>query len=114
MASIEDHIAPWRSVYKITQLLGATDEFRLANSGHIAGIINPPGKEKGLYWSAPSNPPTADEWFAIATQHPGSWWHDWLVWIKARSGKKVAAPESAGSPDHPPQENAPGTYVLET
>jgi polyhydroxyalkanoate synthase len=114
VASIEDHIAPWRSVYKITQLLGGQTEFRLANSGHIAGIINPPGKEKGLYWSAPSNPPTADEWFAIATQHPGSWWHDWLVWIKARSGKKVAAPESAGSADHPPQENAPGTYVLET
>ncbi len=114
VASREDHIAPWKSVYRMTQLFGGETEFRLANSGHIAGIINPPGKDKARWWDAPSNPPSADAWLAEATEHAGSWWPDWLAWIKARSGKRVVAPATAGSPDHPPLGPAPGTYVLET
>jgi polyhydroxyalkanoate synthase len=113
VASVEDHIAPWRSVYRMTQLFGGDTQFRLGHSGHIAGIVNPPGKEKGHWWSAPLNPPTADEWLAAATKHPGSWWPDWLAWIAARSGKRRAAPASLGSEQHPPLEPAPGTYVLE-
>jgi polyhydroxyalkanoate synthase len=114
VASREDHIAPWKSVYRMTQLFGGDVAFRLANSGHIAGIINPPGKDKARWWDAPTNPPTADAWLAEATEHAGSWWPDWLAWIKARSGKRVAAPATPGSPDHPALAPAPGTYVLES
>jgi polyhydroxyalkanoate synthase len=113
VASVEDHIAPWRSVYKMTQVISGETLFRLGHSGHIAGIVNPPGKEKGHWWSAPSNPPTADEWLSIATKHPGSWWPDWLKWALVRAGKKHRAPESLGSAEHPPLDPAPGTYVLE-
>jgi polyhydroxyalkanoate synthase subunit PhaC len=114
VASREDHIAPWKSVYRMTQLFGGEVEFRLANSGHIAGIINPPGKDKARWWDAPTNPPTADAWLAKATEHAGSWWPDWLTWIKARSGRRVVAPAAPGSADHPPLAPAPGTYVLES
>ncbi len=113
VASREEHIAPWKSVYRMTQVLGGTTEFRLANSGHIAGIINPPGKDKARWWGAPANPPTPDAWLASATEHAGSWWPDWLAWIKARSGKRVVAPGAPGSAEHPPLVPVPGTYVLE-
>jgi polyhydroxyalkanoate synthase len=113
VASVEDHIAPWRAVYRMTQIFSGESQFRLGHSGHIAGIVNPPGKEKGHWWSAPSNPPTADEWLASATKHAGSWWPDWHSWIATRSGKKRPAPQALGSAQHPPLEPAPGTYVLE-
>jgi polyhydroxyalkanoate synthase len=111
VASVEDHIAPWRSVYTMTQRFSGDTQFRLANSGHIAGIVNPPGSGKGNYWSAPSNPPTADEWFALATKHPGSWWTDWQNWLTARSGERVPAPTQPGSKRFAPLAPAPGTYV---
>jgi len=113
VASLEDHIAPWRSVYRTTQLLRGEVEFRLGNSGHIAGIINPPGKPKGSWWSAPSNPPSPDEWLASAQKHEGSWWPDWRSWLAARSGDEIPAPAALGSADYPPLDPAPGTYVLE-
>jgi polyhydroxyalkanoate synthase len=114
VASKEDHIAPWRSVYKMTQLFSGDVQFRLGNSGHIAGIINPPGKPKGCWWSAASNPPTADEWLAIAQKRDGSWWPDWQAWLHARGGEERPAPAELGSGDYPRLEAAPGTYVLAT
>jgi polyhydroxyalkanoate synthase len=113
VASKEDHIAPWRSVYRMTQLFGGDTQFRLGNSGHIAGIINPPGKPKGCWWSAPSNPPAADEWLATAEKHEGSWWPDWRAWLIARSGERHDAPAALGNPEYAPGEPAPGRYVLE-
>jgi polyhydroxyalkanoate synthase subunit PhaC len=113
VASIEDHIAPWRSVYKMTQLFGGNVRFRLGHSGHIAGIINPPSSGKGNYWESDANPPTADEWMARARKHAGSWWPDWQAWITERSGERVPASISPGSAAYPALGPAPGTYVLE-
>ena len=113
VASQEDHIAPWRSVYSTTQLFSGDSQFRLGSSGHIAGIINPPGKPKGSWRSAPSNPPTPDEWWAISQKHDGSWWPDWRAWLQARAGDQHPAPSALGSADDPPSDPAPGTYVLE-
>ncbi|MGH7757142.1 MAG: PHA/PHB synthase family protein, partial [Vulcanimicrobiaceae bacterium] len=81
VATADDHIAPWRSVYRMTQSFGGKTEFRLGHSGHIAGIINPPAGKKGSWWSAPSNPPDADAWRTGAVEHAGSWWPDWSDWL---------------------------------
>ncbi|HEV3157037.1 MAG TPA: class I poly(R)-hydroxyalkanoic acid synthase [Candidatus Baltobacteraceae bacterium] len=113
VATAEDHIAPWRSVYRMTQLFAGKTEFRLGHSGHIAGIINPPISGKGAWWSAPSNPPDAEAWKAAAVKHPGSWWTDWKQWLAERSGIEKAAPTNVGSDAYPPIVPAPGTYVLE-
>jgi polyhydroxyalkanoate synthase len=113
VASIEDHIAPWRSVYKITQMLGGDTRFRLGHSGHIAGIINAPGSGKGNYWSADATPADPDAWFAAAHKHAGSWWPDWLAWLVERAGERVLAPTALGSERYAPLGPAPGTYVLE-
>ncbi|MFY9780779.1 MAG: class I poly(R)-hydroxyalkanoic acid synthase [Candidatus Baltobacteraceae bacterium] len=112
VAAKEDHIAPWPSVYKSTQLFGGDVQFRLAHSGHIAGIINSPAAGKGNYWKAPRNPPLADEWFGIAQKVSGSFWPEWSKWLAARSGEMVPAPAAAGSAEYPPLGPAPGTYVL--
>jgi polyhydroxyalkanoate synthase len=113
VATMDDHIAPWRSVYRMTQLFSGTTRFVLGHSGHIAGIINAPAAEKGSWWSAPQNPPTPDEWLGIAEKHPGSWWNDWAAWIAARSGAQIPAPVAPGSKHFVPLGPAPGTYVLE-
>jgi polyhydroxyalkanoate synthase len=112
VASIEDHIAPWKSVYRMTDLFGGDVRFRLGHSGHIAGIVNPPGSGKGRFWSNDRTPGTAADWFAGATEHAGSWWPDWLAWITARSGEKKPAVAEAGSKTYPVLDAAPGTYVF--
>jgi len=109
----KDHIVPWRSAWRIVQLTSAQTHFVLAASGHIAGMINPPSKGKGGYWTngilpVPTN---ADIWLSGAQKHDGSWWTDWASWLKVRSGKRIPAP-SVGSAAHPPIVDAPGTYVL--
>ncbi len=113
VASREDHIAPWRAVYRMTQLFSGDTRFRLANSGHIAGIVNPPGSGKGLYFAAPSNPPEPDAWLALAEERRGSWWTDWSEWLAARSGERIPAPAALGSERYAPLEPAPGSYVLQ-
>jgi len=107
----QDHIVPWKSAWRISQLANGPVRFILGGSGHIAGIINPPTKGKG-YWTNDKPAINADEWLAGATQHDGSWWTDWLDWLKPRSGEQVAPPPM-GSTVHPPITPAPGTYVLE-
>ncbi|MBV9149340.1 MAG: class I poly(R)-hydroxyalkanoic acid synthase [Candidatus Eremiobacteraeota bacterium] len=113
VATIEDHIAPWKSVYKLTQLTSGQTAFRLGASGHIAGIINAPKRLKGAYWSGTKCPPDPDAWLAAASKHEGSWWPDWFTWLSERSGPRVPVSQ-IGSIEHPPQEAAPGTYVLAT
>jgi polyhydroxyalkanoate synthase len=113
IATKDDHIAPWRTVYKASQIFSGDVQFRLAHSGHIAGIINSPASGKGNYWKAPSNPPDPDEWFASAEKIPGSFWVEWAAWLGTRSAGKVPAPASAGCATYPPLGPAPGTYVLE-
>jgi len=108
----EDHIVPWRSAFKMRDLVSGPVRFILAESGHIAGIINPPAQKKRGYWTNESATKDPEEWFAGATKHEGSWWVDWVPWLEKRSGKLVAPP-SLGNADFPPLMDAPGTYVLE-
>jgi polyhydroxyalkanoate synthase subunit PhaC len=106
----KDHIVPWDAAWRITQLAGGKVRYVLASSGHIAGIINPPGG-KGMFWTNDARVATPEEWRAGATRHDGSWWTDWGAWLGKRSGKK-RAPPSLGSNSHPPLQDAPGSYVL--
>ncbi|MGK7869938.1 PHA/PHB synthase family protein [Falsiroseomonas sp. E2-1-a20] len=103
----EDHIAPWKSTYRGTQIYGGKTRFVLAASGHIAGVVNPPDSGKYSHWVNTSLPPEPDEWFAGATELAGSWWPDWQRWVLAQDKAMVAArqPADAGLGD------APGTYV---
>ncbi|NKC31476.1 PHA/PHB synthase family protein [Falsiroseomonas selenitidurans] len=104
----EDHIAPWKSTYRATQLYAGKVRFVLAASGHIAGVVNPPGSGKYSHWVNTSLPPDPEEWFRGATELAGSWWPDWQRWIVAEDKAMVPArvPQEAGLGD------APGSYVL--
>jgi polyhydroxyalkanoate synthase len=101
-----DHIAPWRSTYRTTQLVGGESTFTLTSSGHIAGMVNPPGNPKAAHWTRPDTPATAQEWLAGAEKQAGSWWEHWLGWAAGRSGAKVDPPLL------PLGEAAPGRYVF--
>jgi polyhydroxyalkanoate synthase len=121
VSTIRDHIAPWKSVYKITWLTESEVTFVLTSGGHNVGIVNPPreavpGANHREFrigtighgdWHL-----DAEAWFARATRHDGSWWPAWTKWIEAWSGDRVAPP-SLGSPKdgYPPIADAPGEYV---
>ncbi len=107
----QDHIVPWQAAWQLTQLAGGAVRFVLGASGHIAGIINPPSKARG-YWTNEQLGASADQWLAGARRHEGSWWTDWVAWLRPRSGEQ-GAPPSLGSVAHPPITPAPGSYVLE-
>jgi polyhydroxyalkanoate synthase len=113
-ASQDDHIVPWRSAYRTTALLGGDVRFVLGASGHIAGVINPPDRHRRNYWTNELVTDGADDWFARADRHPGSWWPDWADWLAAHGGEKKPAPREAGSASFPVLEPAPGRYVHET
>lgn len=103
-----DHIAPWRSTYRAVNLAGSSDmRYTLTNSGHIAGIVNPPGNTKSHHWTKEraNQGESADEWRASAAQVQDSWWNDWAQWA-ARRGGPMMRPY-----DLPPGEAAPGRYV---
>ncbi|HEX5311540.1 MAG TPA: class I poly(R)-hydroxyalkanoic acid synthase [Aquabacterium sp.] len=110
-ASREDHIVPWESAYGSTKVLQGPIKFVLGASGHIAGVINPPTKNKRSYWTAEGLPATSAEWFAQSTEHPGSWWPTWAKWLESQAGGMVPAPKSQGSRQYPVIEAAPGRYV---
>ena len=111
LATREDHIAPAKSVLFGSQFFGGPVKYVLAGSGHIAGVINPPGKPKYQYWTGekPSGS-DVDSWLKKATEHPGSWWPDWLDWLKAQSTETVPA-RKIGTGKLKPIEDAPGSYV---
>jgi polyhydroxyalkanoate synthase len=100
-----DHIAPWRSVYRATQLASGERRFVLAAGGHIAGMVSPPTSPKARYFVNDACPPDADDWLAGARPVEGSWWDDWLAWATPRSGDRIAPPVL------PEGEPAPGSYV---
>jgi polyhydroxyalkanoate synthase len=110
LATREDHIAPAKSAYLGSKFFGGPVTFVLAGSGHIAGVVNPPGKVKYQYWVG--GPPTGnlDGWIAKAAEHAGSWWPNWIEWIKAQDATVVAAREPGGG-KLAPIEDAPGSYV---
>ncbi len=111
LATREDHIAPAKSVLFGSKLFGGPVRFVLSGSGHIAGVINPPDKHKYQYWTGPK-PRSAnlESWLAKATEHPGSWWPDWLAWLKAQGTEEVPA-RVPGDGALKPIEDAPGSYV---
>ncbi len=109
LSTREDHIAPWRSTYAATRLYKGPVKFVLSASGHIAGVVNPPGGRYG-HWVNDNNPPTPEEWLAGATEHAGSWWPLWEQWVAQYAGGEVPA-RQPGDGKLTPIENAPGSYV---
>ncbi len=109
LSTREDHIAPWRSTYAATQIYGGPVKFVLAASGHIAGIVSPPGSKYG-HWQNATLPKDADEWFRNATAVQGSWWPVWDEWVGGLSGGEVKA-RRPGDRKLKPLEKAPGSYV---
>jgi polyhydroxyalkanoate synthase len=109
ISTVEDHIAPWKTTYKGARYLRGPVRFVLGGSGHIAGIVNPPAAKKYHYWTNDALPESADEWFATAQQHPGSWWEDWQKWIDDQNAGepkvKARLPQNA-------LEDAPGSYAM--
>src|SRR5450755_3051392 len=110
LSAVDDHIVPWISGYKTTQLLGGSNRFVLSTSGHIAGIVNPPSP-KAKHWTNDDLPPDPEEWKAGAQLRDETWWEDWARWIAERGGPKVAPRKVLGSAKHPVLEDAPGSYV---
>jgi polyhydroxyalkanoate synthase len=110
VSAIEDHIAPWKTTYAGTQLLGGKNKFVLSGSGHIAGMVNPPSAQKYGFWTNDKLPAQADAWFAQAKQHEGSWWPNWRQWIAPHLGREVPA-RIPGKGKLKVIEAAPGTYA---
>jgi polyhydroxyalkanoate synthase len=112
-AGREDHIAPAKSVWKITHHFQGPLRFVLAGSGHIAGVVNPPAAQKYQYWTNDAKVDTLDEFVAGATESKGSWWPDWLDWIVRKSDGTVPAKGARvpGKGKLKAIEDAPGSYV---
>lgn len=113
-AGREDHIAPARSVWKMTEAMKAPMRFLLAGSGHIAGVVNPPSSGKYQYWTFDGKAASLDEFIEKASETKGSWWPDWMEWIRPHAGKLVPATGAripGGNPKYPAIEDAPGRYV---
>jgi hypothetical protein len=114
LATREDHIAPARSVLLGSKFFGGPVRFVLAGSGHLAGVINPPSKNKYQYWTgARPSDDDLDAWLAEAEEHPGSWWPDWFTWLKQHDPAEVQA-RRPGDGKLEVIEDAPGAYVKVT
>lgn len=112
-ASHDDHIVPWKSAYESTHILKGKSRFVLGASGHIAGVINPPAKNKRHYFENNTLAKTADEWLAAAKDIKGSWWPNYAKWLEEFGGKKVKASKTFGNARYKKLEAAPGKYVKE-
>ena len=112
--SREDHIVPIEGAYASSQVLPGKKRFVMGASGHIAGVINPPAKNKRSHWIRTDGklPKSHVEWLKGAKEHPGSWWTDWSLWLKGNAGKQVAAPKIYGRGKYKVLMPAPGNYVL--
>ncbi|WP_159808922.1 class I poly(R)-hydroxyalkanoic acid synthase [Litoreibacter roseus] len=107
-----DHIAAWKGSFRGVKQLGSRSKtFIVSESGHVAGIINPPSKKKYGHYTNDGPMEDDDTWFAEADYHEGSWWPRWEGWLRGRSGKKVAA-RAPGTKSHPVLGEAPGSYVI--
>jgi len=113
-AGREDHIAPAESVWKITHLFAGPLKFVLAGSGHIAGVVNPPAAGKYQYWTNDTPAATLAEFVAGATETKGSWWPDWIGWLREQDATEVkvkGAREPGKGKKRPAITDAPGDYV---
>ncbi|WP_213875616.1 class II poly(R)-hydroxyalkanoic acid synthase [Pseudomonas sp. dw_358] len=112
IAGANDHITPWDTVYRSTLLLGGDRRFLLSSSGHVQSILNPPGHAKANFIENTRLSSDPRAWYYDAKPVDGSWWPHWLEWITQRSGAQQPTTKTLGNAEHPPQEAAPGTYVL--
>jgi polyhydroxyalkanoate synthase len=111
LATREDHIAPAKSAFLGSKFFGGPVKFVLSGSGHIAGVVNPPNKGKYQYWTGGKpGSGSLEAWLKKAKEHPGSWWPDWIQWIKSHDGTQVP-PREPGGGKLKPIEDAPGRYV---
>jgi polyhydroxyalkanoate synthase len=110
LSTREDHIAPWKSTYAATHIYKGPMRFVLAASGHIAGVVNPPSKNKYNYWISDALPKSPESWLEKAKEKSGSWWSDWKDWIAGYGGAMVPA-RKVGGGKLKPIEDAPGSYV---
>jgi polyhydroxyalkanoate synthase subunit PhaC len=110
LAAKEDHIAPARSVFTGCQYFGGPVRYVMSGSGHIAGVVNPPDKPKYQYWTGGEAKGSFEDWVASAKETPGSWWPDWMEWIRVHDNKMVDA-RKVGSDKYRPICDAPGEYV---
>jgi class II poly(R)-hydroxyalkanoic acid synthase len=113
VAGITDHLCPWESVYRTTQLLGGPAKFVLSTSGHIAAMVNPPANAKAAFRTVASgaNPADPREFLASAAAVQGSWWTDYAGWLAERGGGQRKSPRTLGRKAYPVRAAAPGTYV---
>ena len=116
IAGAADHLCPWQSCYRTTQLLGGQVTFVLSTSGHMAAMVNPPGNPKAAFQTAPdhhhsANPADPREFLAAAKNVAGSWWPDYSSWLAGRSGGQKKSPGQLGRKGYPMRGAAPGTYV---
>jgi polyhydroxyalkanoate synthase len=109
-----DHLTPWPSCHRTTQLLGGETRFVLSTSGHIAAVINPPGNPRSAYRIGDASATNPDEWLATTTSHQGTWWEDWDRWLAERAGGRKEAPRKLGSRRHAALDPAPGRYVFDS
>ena len=113
VSTVEDHITPWKTVYRGARYVGGPVRFVLGGSGHIAGIVNPPAAKKYHYWTNDALPETPEQWFEGATQRPGSWWEDWHAWIDALNASEPKVPARVpGDRELKVLEDAPGRYAM--
>jgi len=115
VSAVEDHITPWKQVYRINAFVKGPVRFALTTSGHIAGVVNPPiDPPKRSFWAGKGNASMDPEgWQAKLKQQPGTWWPDWIEWLGKRCGESINPPK-IGSRKYPALADAPGTYVMET
>jgi polyhydroxyalkanoate synthase len=117
VSTLKDHVAPWRSVYKIQWLTPADVTFVLSSGGHNAGIVNPPGRSRRFHQISTirqEDPYVApDGWQTTTAHHDGSWWPCWQGWLADHSTQRVPAREPGVTTGYPALDEAPGRYVLE-
>jgi polyhydroxyalkanoate synthase len=111
VGGLTDHIIPWQGCYRSLEALGGATEFVLSASGHVQTLVSPRGAPKARYFVGGHRPTDPEEWRTEAEERAGSWWDHWLLWLGARAGALVDAPEELGSADYPAGDPAPGTYV---
>ena len=113
VAGITDHICPWQSCYRSTQLFSGRPRFVLSTSGHVAAMVNPPGNAKASYQLAKDCPEDPQQWLRLAQTCHGSWWPDYADWLAERCGDEQPAPAELGGGGLEPICEAPGTYVYD-
>ena len=111
-ASRDDHIVPWKTAFASREIVSGDTVFVLGASGHIAGVINPPAKNRRNYWADGAHDGSPEHWLETAQSTPGSWWTRWAAWLAQFSGPSGPASSQPGNDSYPVIEPAPGSYVM--